>query len=272
VTLDNQSGKTFEDVKIKLMAGDVNKIQNARYEFVAGISGNMAGGMAQPVTEKAFDEYHLYTLDRSTTLRDRETKQVEFIRASGIKSTPLYIYDGAKIDRNRYNGWTYDNIRQYRDYGTESNPKVWVMREFANSEANHLGLPLPKGHMRFYRRDTDGRIEFTGEDEVDHTPRDEKVRILTGNAFDLTGERRRTDFQENQGQRSINESFEIKLRNHKTEPVEIRVVEHLYRWNSWDITQNSDPYLKTDAQTIEFLVQVKPDEEKTVSYTVHYSW
>ena len=146
------------------------------------------------VTEKAFDEYHLYTLERTTTLRDRETKQVEFIRAAGVGTKQVYIYDGVKIDANRYNGWDWDNFRNDRSYGTESNPKIWVMREFANSQANHLGMPLPKGRVRFYRRNDDGQIEFTGENVIDHTPRDETVRIYTGNAFDLTGERARTDY------------------------------------------------------------------------------
>ena len=105
-----------------------------------------------PVTEKAFDEYHLYTLERRTTLRDRETKQVEFIRAAGVTTKQVYIYDGVKIDPNRYNGWAWENIRNDHSYGTESNPKIWVMREFRNSDANHLGMPLPKGRVRFYRR------------------------------------------------------------------------------------------------------------------------
>jgi hypothetical protein len=272
VTMDNQSGTSFKDAKIKLMAGDVNKIQPVRDYVVARSAMTPLGGMAPPVTEKAFDEYHLYTLDRATTLLDRETKQVEFVRATGVRCATVYIYDGARIDRNRYGGWGFEGIRQNREYGTESNPKVWVMREFVNSEANHLGMPLPKGRMRFYRSNTDGQMEFTGEDTINHTPRDETLRVFTGNAFDLVGERKRTEFQENGMQRWVNESFEIKVRNHKREPVEIRVVEHLYRWSNWEITQKSDAFLKTDAQSIEFRVQVKPDEEKTVSYTVHYSW
>jgi hypothetical protein len=275
VTMDNQSGKAFENAKIKLMAGDVNKIQPNEFNQLA-----MARAMGQfddsamspPVTEKAFDEYHLYTLDRRTTLLDRETKQVEFVRASGVKSESIYVYDGVKIDANRYRGWSYDSIRQDRDYGTQSNPKVWVMREFVNSETNHLGLPLPKGRLRFYRRDADGQREFTGEDMIDHTPRDETVRVSTGNAFDLVGERNRTNYKMDSGDKWIDESFEIKLRNHKKEPAEIRVVEHLYRWTNWQITEKSNFFLKTDAQTIEFRVQVKPDEEQTISYTVHYSW
>jgi hypothetical protein len=272
VTMDNQSGKSFSQAKIKLMAGDVNKIkpQNTDNYYALGRSGGGGGGPV--VTEKTFDEYHLYTLERATTLLDRETKQVEFVRATGIKSASIYVYDGAKIDPNRYRGWSYDNIRQDRDYGTQSNPKIWVMREFANSEANHLGLPLPKGRLRFYRRDADGQMEFTGEDTIDHTPRNEIVRASIGNAFDLVGERNRTNYKMDNSQRWIDESFEIKLRNRKKEPVEIRVVEHLYRWNNWEIAQKSDTFLKTDAQTIEFLVQVKPDEEKSISYTTHYSW
>ena len=152
------------------------------------------------MSEQAFDEYHLYTLERRTTLRDRETKQVEFIRAAGVTTKQVYIYDGVKIDSNRYNGWAWENIRNDHSYGTESNPKIWVMREFRNSDANHLGMPLPKGRVRFYRRSDDGQIEFTGENVIDHTPHDETVRIYTGNAFDLTGERRRTNYIVETGQ------------------------------------------------------------------------
>jgi len=126
---------------------------------------------APPVTEKTFDEYHLYTLQRPVTIHDSETKQVEFVRAAGVKSNVIYIYDGAKIDTSRYQGWNPDMIRNNSNYGLQSNPKVWVMREFVNSDANRLGMPLPKGRVRFYRRDTDGRLEFTGEDTIDHTPR-----------------------------------------------------------------------------------------------------
>jgi hypothetical protein len=274
VTIDNQTGKSFNQAKIKLMAGDVNKIQpqNRPRGFADG-SFMLGEDIKQSVvTEKSFDEYHLYTLERATTLLDRETKQVEFVRADGIKSRPVYVYDGAKIDYNRYYGWGYENIRNDRDYGTESNPKVWVMREFMNSESNHLGIPLPKGRLRFYRRDADGQMEFTGENTIDHTPRDEMIRVATGNAFDLVGERKRTNHHLDTNRKELDESFAIKLRNHKKEAVEIRVAEHLYRWPTWDITDKSNPFVKTDAQTIEFRVEVKPDAEETVTYTVHYSW
>jgi hypothetical protein len=275
VTMDNQTGKTFENARIKLMAGDVNKLQPGmagRKVMQMAAAEVVNGAYAPPVTEKAFDEYHLYTLERATTLRDRETKQVEFIHADEVNAKQVYIYDGAKIDINRYNGWAWENIRNDHSYGTESNPKVWVMREFVNSQANHLGMPLPKGRVRFYRRNDDGQIEFTGENVIDHTPRDETVRIYTGNAFDLTGERRRINYLLEMKQNSATESFEIKVRNHKKEAVKIRVVEHLYRSLTWDIAANSADFKKTDAHTIEFPITVAPDGEKVINYTAHYSW
>jgi len=275
VTMDNQSGKTFENARIKLMAGDVSKIQPGMGFAGRNVSQMVtteAAAVGPPVTEKPFDEYHLYTIERRTTLRDRETKQVEFIRAAAVGTKQIYIYDGLKIDAGRYNGWNWDNLRNDHSYGTESNPKVWVMREFRNSEANHLGTPLPKGRVRFYRRSDDGQIEFTGENTIDHTPKDETIRFYTGNAFDLAGERRRVDYSVDNGRRTATESFEIKVRNHKKEPVEVRVVEHLYRGQNWDIASKSDEYKKTDSHTIEFPVTIAADAEKVVTYAAHYTW
>ncbi|HXR47892.1 MAG TPA: hypothetical protein VN784_10685 [Candidatus Limnocylindrales bacterium] len=269
VTVSNNSGKTFHDAKIKLMAGDVNRIQPNLP--MGGMAGRMmlADSMnaAPAVTEKAFDEFHLYSIARPTTLRDRETKQVEFVHAEHVIAPTIYVYDGAPGYR------FYGGLNYSQGYGTEGNKKVQVMREFVNSDTNHLGIALPAGKLRFYRRDADGQLEFVGEDRIDHTPRNETIRVTTGNAFDLVGERKQTSFHVDTGDKWIDESFEIKLRNRKKDqPVEIRVVEHLYRWNNWDITQKSDGFTKKDSQTIEFRVPVKPDEEKTITYTVHYSW
>ena len=277
VTMDNQSGKTFNNARIKLMAGDVSKIQQQDRSRYGGYGGmEMASTSAPwqpPVTEKAFEDYHLYTLNRATTLHDRETKQVEFLRAEGVKTERLYVYDGVKIDYARYRGYQPEYIRQERDYGTQCNPKVWVMREFKNSQENHLGIPLPRGLVRYYRQDEDGQLEFTGENFTDHTPRDETVRVYTGNAFDLVGERRRTDYKIDTSQHWLDESFEIKMRNRKEkDPVEVRVVEHLYRWISWEIVEKSSTFLKTDSQTIEFRIQVPAGEEKVITYKVHYTW
>jgi hypothetical protein len=272
VTFDNQSGKTFPNARIKLMAGDVSKIQQGGIGYGVGAATAMRSEAVAPaVTERKFDEYHLYTLERPTTLRDREMKQVEFIRASGVQAQRVYVYDGIKLDPNFAN-WPMENIRQNPTYGTQSNPKVWVMQEFKNSEANHLGMPLPKGRVRFYRRDKDGQVEFTGENVIDHTPKDEMLRFYTGNAFDLVGERRRTYYKLNSSENWIDEGFEIKLRNHTKAATEIRVVEHLYRWSSWEISQKSAPFKKLDSQTIEFRITVPADGESTLTYMVHYSW
>ena len=247
VTMNNQSGKSFERAKIKLMAGDVNKIQPRMFSrsAVAEDMLQSAAAAVPPVTEKAFDDYHLYTLERPATLLDHETKQVEFVRAAGIPAKTVYVYSGGKVA---------------------------VTREFYNSTTNHLGLPLPAGRMRFYRLDDDGQMEFTGEAEIDHTPQNEIIRVTTGKAFDLVGERKQTDYKEDTTDKVLDESFSIKLRNHKKKPVEIRIVEGLYRWNSWEITAKSDDFTKTDSRTIEFRVTVPPEGERTVTYTVHYSW
>jgi len=269
----NQSGKTFENADIKLLAGDVNKIENPGSMgrvYAAAKMAMEADAVAPVVKEKSFDEFHLYTLERPTTLLDEETKQVEFVSAPGIRAQRIYVYDGAKTDMYGY--YSPEQIRQDVSYGTQSNPKVWVMEEFKNSEANHLGIALPKGKLRFYRRDTDGHLEFTGENTIDHTPKDEVLRLYTGNSFDVVGERKRTNYHVDSNAHWMEESFEIKVRNHKKEAASVRVVEHLYRWTNWKLTEPSKEWRKKDAQTAEFPITVDPDGEQTITYTVHYSW
>jgi len=268
VTFDNQSGKTFKDAKIKLMAGDVNKVQAPQMlDRMRKASFAMdAAEAAPPVTEKAFSEFHLYSISRPTTLRDHETKQVEFVRAQGVNATRLFVYDGATMN---YGAWPM--FRGSGDYGIPTNKKVWVLREFKNSEKNHLGIPLPKGRLRFYQQDEDKQLEFIGENEIDHTPKDETLRVYVGNSFDLAGERRRTEYHVDNDNHAVDETFEIKLRNHKKEPVEIRAVEHLSRYDNWSVKEK-DAYMELDSHTIEFRVTLKPDEEKVITYHVHYWW
>jgi hypothetical protein len=271
ITMNNNSGKTFENAKIKLMAGDVNKIQPPQLTMLGGMRPRamkmaMSEGMSDAVTEKAFDEFHLYSIARPTTLHDHETKQVEFVHAEKMLAPTIYVYDGAA-------GYQFYGLNYDQGYGQSDNKKVIVQREFKNAETNQLGIALPAGKLRFYRRDDSGQLQFVGENTIDHTPRNETVRVTTGNAFDLVGERKQTNFKVDTAEKWIDETFEIKLRNRKkTDAVEIRVVEHLYRWSNWTITAKSDDFVKKDAQTIEFRVPVKPDEEKTITYTVHYSW
>ncbi len=277
VTMDNQSGRGFENAKIQLMAGDVNKLappgmpgQELMVQSRAvGFAGS--GPMEPQITEKVFDEYHLYSLERPATLRDRETKQVEFIRADGVNSETVYVYDGMLVDWNRWRGFGRSNLRSNEEFGAESHTKIAVMREFKNTKANNLGIPLPRGRVRFYRADGIN-LQFTGEKMIDHTPVDELVKFTTGDAFDLVGERKRTNFRVDSSNKWADESFEITLRNRKKKPVTIRIVEHLYRWTNWEITEKSADFTKVSSDEIQFRPEVKPGEEYKLTYTVHYSW
>jgi hypothetical protein len=146
------------------------------------------------------------------------------------------------------------------------------MLEFRNAEKSQLGMPLPKGKVKVYRRDVDGRNEFVGEDAIDHTPQDETVRLYTGNAFDIVGERRQTNYRTDGNARWTDESFEIKVRNHKKEPVEVRVVEHMYRGQQWELTSKPAKSTKKDARTIEFRPTIPAGGEAVITYSVHYTW
>lgn len=270
VSVKNESGKTFENANIKLMAGDVQRVQRPHPEMLYKATAGMAPApAAEPqVTEKTFDEYHLYSVARQVTLRDRETKQVEFARAQGVNSTRFYVYDGSGM--NPFGGmmdWQGEG-----DYGgEEGSKKVAAYVEFKNSKENHMGMALPKGRVRFYRADGE-QLQFIGEGEMDHTPKDETLRFKTGNVFDLVGERKRTNFTNNERRNQMTETFEIKVRNRKTEPAEIRVVEHMLHYANWEIKGNDVPFNKLNAQTAEFRIPLKPDEEKVLTYTVRYWW
>jgi hypothetical protein len=146
------------------------------------------------------------------------------------------------------------------------------MREFRNSQADHLGMALPKGRMRFYRRDDEGRLQFIGENKIEHTPKDEMLRVYTGDAFDIIAERRRTEFKTDGMRQWMDESYEIKLRNHKKEAVEVQVVEHMYRGDNWVISASSAEYAKKESHTAEFTAKFPPDGEQTITYSVHYTW
>jgi hypothetical protein len=271
VTIENKSGTEFPAASIKLMAGDVAKIEPKQYRY--GLPGGVFGGMGNAVdvepqvTQKAFDDFHLYDLHRTVNLRDGETKQIEFLHAANVPVTRKYVYDGSGLT-----GSSGDSLNLNRDFGTQGSRKVVIMQELKNSEANHLGIPIPAGKIRFYRQDTGGQVEFTGESTIDHTPKDDTIRVITGNAFDITGERKQTDFHIYSASQTMEESFEIKVKNAKETPVRISIKEHLSRWNNWSISSASSEYTKIDSQTIEFPVDVVANGERTIVYTVHYSW
>jgi hypothetical protein len=259
VTMKNRSGMTFADARVKLLAGDVNRAQP---EYPIGYgrgmgSGGVAKSAARVVTEKSFDEFHLYTLGNPVTLRDKETKQVEFVRATGVKAERIYVFEGTQ---------------QYERRGASTLGKVQVYREFKNSEANKLGMALPKGKVRFYTQDGDRQLEFVGENRIDHTPKDEVIRVLTGNSFDLVGEHRVKSSKEDGANRTATQTVEIKVRNRKKEPVEIRVIEHANLGGNWTLTAQSQPHEKKDATTFEFRVPLQPDEEKVITYTIRYNF
>ena len=210
-------------------------------------------------------EYHLYTLTRPTTLKDRQTKQIMFIHPTlDIPCKRTYIYRGANLV-GRYG-------REDPRRGTECNTRVAVMLEFENSRENNLGIPLPMGIVRLFQEDSSGESQFIGEDAIDHTPKDEKVELYIGNAFDVTGSRRQTNFETDSSLGYAEESFEIKLHSAKPAPVTVKVVETMYRWANWKVVKSSHKFTKMDAKTIEFPIQVKPGDVTTITYTVLYTW
>ena len=276
VTMENNSGKSFSEAQIALMAGDVSKRppQRPNLRLMASAGAALGTGNQPVVTEKPFDDYHLYRLENKATLLDSETKQVEFVRADGIATKRIYLYDGADLIRYANQGlfMGYEQVRNNPEYGTEMNTKVWVMREFVNNAANRLGIPLPKGRLRFYRQDTGGQLEFTGENEIDHTPKDETIHVFTGVAFDVVGGRKRTEYHNDFQRREADESFEISVRNRKAAPVDVTVREHLYRAANWNILSETDPHQRRDSNTIEFPIAIAANSEKIVRYSVHYTW
>jgi hypothetical protein len=275
VTIHNQSGTEFPQARIKLMAGDVAKIQpmiqgrnRAQMVYANAMSVNVDSGQ---VTQKAFDDFHLYDLNRTVSLRDGEIKQVQFIEATGVTLKRSYLYNGAAENLQPWTQFNNSFIEQ-QNFGIASNTKVFILQEIKNSEANHLGIPLPAGRIRLYRRDSDGQMEFTGESAINHTPTEDTIKIATGSAFDVKGSRRQTDFHLNQSGRTLDETFEIKLTNQKPQPITVNVVEPLYRGENWKIQEKSADYTKLDSHTIQFPIQVPAKGESTLTYNVRYTW
>ena len=259
VTIKNNSGKRYENAKIKLVAGGVHRPPERWRRAEQVMKGTLESG----VEGREFFEYYIYTMPRRSTIEDKSTKQLELLNADGIACKKTYRYNGAIIPR-----WG-DRFSQY--YGTQCNKKVDVFLSFMNTKKNSLGIPLPAGRVRVYKKDPDdGSLEMIGEDRIDHTPKDEKVELKMGSAFDIVGERKQTNYRRIAGN-VFEESFEIKLRNHKKEKVTVEVWEKLYRSTNWEVRNSSMKFEKVDANTIKFLVDVEPDEEAKVTYTVLYT-
>jgi len=271
VSLLNQSGARYQDAKLKLIAGDVNRAQPPQQLMRAKMQEMAVMDMAAAPAgfeEKAFFEYHLYTLGRPATIPNNSTKQIElFDAATRVPAKKQLVYDGTSGMQ------FYGGLAQEQEFGPGGNTKVDVFLKFRNDKASGMGMPLPAGRIRVSQQDkADGSLEFIGEDTIKHTPKDEDVRVRLGTAFDVVGERRQMDFTVNTKGRVMEEAFEIKVRNHKDQPVEVIVRENLYRWSQWSLVEQSQPSAKKNAQTIEFPVKIAADGEAVITYRVRYTW
>lgn len=272
VSILNQSGASYPEAKLKLVAGDVQRAQprgriNALPASRAMAQDERVGGFQ----EKSFFEYHLYTLGRATTLPDNSTKQIElFPVARAVPCEKTLVYYGLAPGSFGF----FPNPMTDRNYGTATNKKVDVYLGFRNGQEQNLGAPLPSGRVRVSKRDdADGTLEFIGEDTIDHTPRNENVRIKLGSAFDVVGERKQLDFKVDTARKTMTEEIEVRLRNQKKgEAVTVQVKENLYRWVNWEITGRTHGFRKEDARTVVFPVQVAAGAEVVVRYTVQYTW
>lgn len=291
VSVLNRSGATYENAQLKLIAGDVERLPDPSDQYYGAYPARArmemaADGMGPGFQEKAFFEYHLYTLGRPTTIPDNSTKQVElFEPASGIPAKKVLVYYGQQGSYSFLPEPATD-----RNYGLVSNPKVDVYLTFNNSEENHLGMPLPSGRIRVSQADDDGSLEFIGENAIDHTPKDEDVLLKLGQAFDVVGERRQADFRIDYDEHWMEEDIEIKVRNHKAEAVEVIIKENQYRWTNWEIKSaqvqvrgvndargpggdaRDARWEKIDARTIHVPVKIRADGEAVLRYTVRYTW
>jgi hypothetical protein len=272
VTIINNCGTSFKNAGLKLVAGDVNLVKEEQNAYPMAKSMRMmdeAAGAAQ-FQQKELFEYKLYSLQRKTDISNNETKQIELTSAKDVSAKKVFIYDGLSSQwRYWSNNYSY---REQGSFGQQSNNKIGVFVIFKNEEKTGLGIALPKGKVRVYKRDDDGKEQFVGEDEIDHTPKDEEIKLYLGNAFDIVGEHTQQNFRVVVSGHVVDETFEIKVRNHKSESVEVMVYEHPWRWNEWDITRSNANWEKVDQTTIKFPVKLKKDEEKVITYTIRYNW
>ncbi|HUW57209.1 MAG TPA: DUF4139 domain-containing protein [Planctomycetota bacterium] len=257
VTVNNQSGTRYVDAGLKLMAGDVHRVVEERLGAPLTRAPQAAQAMnakAREVVEKAFAEYHLYTVTAPSTLNDQQTKQIEFVKRSGVPVQKKYYYRGSST------GWWQ-----------RPTTKVNVEVQFKNSKENNMGVPLPAGVVRLYKRDWEGELHMLGQTRIDHTPKDEELKFEMGNAFDLIGERK-VVAQRRPALRVFEEDIEILIRNHKTVAVTVGVEEVMYRYAQWRLLEQNQPGRKKDFRTMVWPVKVDANDESKLTYTVRYNW
>ncbi len=258
-TVKNNSGTVYPNAKLKLVAGDVNVVQPPRagggmdYDMMAKES---VAAPAPQFTEQGLFEYHMYSLSRRTDLANNEEKQISLLEAKGVTGEKEFVF----------------NSSSYYYYGSGSDQgKIQVKMKMKNTEAAGLGMPLPKGIVRVYKADDDGQLQFIGEDQIDHTPKDEEIELLLGNAFDLTADKKQTDSKYDSGlfgyKSCSTNKYEITLKNHKQEDVKIKVVENTSGTNL-EVLDNNNDFTKEESGTLNFLVPVKANGEFVLKYTL----
>ncbi len=258
VTIKNNSGTIYENANIKLIAGDINKIRpTMNREKSFGASSMKTLSSTPQFKEKSFFEYHMYTMQRKSTLKNNQTKQIELFSAPEVMAKKVYTYKGANYGYYYYNNWT----------NQKCNKKINVNLEFKNSKENGLGIPLPKGKVRVYKEDSDKSMQFIGEDAIDHTPEDETLDLYLGNAFDIVGERKIMNHTKITS-KIYQDTYKVELRNHKKTAVMVKVIEK--QWGDWRIIKTNRKYTKVDSTTLEFYVKIPAGGKKTVTYTSEY--
>jgi hypothetical protein len=256
VTIDNRSGATYQNALLKLVAGDIHRVQ-AEMKMDHARTMAAAKEASPQFKEESFFEYHLYTLDRRTTIKNNQTKQMTLLDANQVPIKKLFIFAGSPQ-------YYYYQMNQ-----GSNKQKVGVFLELENTKKNNLGIPLPKGTIRVYKEDKDGSLQFVGEDRIDHTPKDEKFKIKIGEAFDVVGERVQTDYK-HIGRNLFEVAFEVSLRNHKKEDIKVLVEEPIP--GDWEMLLNTHPYEKLSAHLIRFEVPVAKYKEEKVKYRIRFRY
>lgn len=257
VTLTNTSGASYKNAKLQLVAGDVNRVQEQMRPMVKTMRmESMAADAAAPMQEEGLLEYHLYTLDRPTNIMEAQTKQVALLSASNVPARKELVLKGAD----------YYYTGQYGEIGTKM--KVGVFVEFDNKEASKLGMPLPKGVLRVYKKDSKGNAQFVGEDNIDHTPKNETVRLKLGDAFDVTADKKQTDFKllpnPQKGHSAYESAYELTLKNAKKEKVTVTVQEPI--GGDWKIVSESAPHTKANSHLALWKIDIPAEGSTTLTY------
>jgi hypothetical protein len=258
VTLTNKSGATYGDARLQLVAGDVHRAQEVMMDYGVMEARTMVKGEAPRMAEEALFEYHLYTLDRPTTIRENQTKQVSLLSASSVPVKKEFLLKG----RDYYYRSSYGDLGQKL--------KVGVYVEFGNREEAGLGMPLPKGIVRVYKKDSAGNAQFVGEDRIDHTPKKEDIRLKLGDAFDVTAAKKQTAFEKKADygpyEYVFESAYEIKLKNAKKEKVTVKILEPMP--GDWKVLTESHPHTREASGTAVWEVPVPAEGEAVLTYRV----